>query len=409
MHSNVSVGIAHSSNDSSVEALLRDADIAMYLAKRSGKGHHEVFQPGMRQEVMDRLELRSELAEALAHNEFVLHYQPIVEVTTGRPVGVEALLRWEHPAPGQGRADAVHPARRRDRADHPDRSVGADGGLPSCRRARSTARSVWRSPSTSRPSNCAIPGLVDDVLRALDSAGLDPSRLILELTESAVVSDIDAAAITLCELRTHGVRIALDDFGAGYASLRHLRAFPVDIVKLDRSFVVNSLENDSTVLSGLIAMASSLGMETVGRGSRSRASSTCCAPLNCRYAQGYLISRPMPSDRLDDVYAIGGESDASRSSRSHPNPTSTLPGRLKNEHLFDTLHRVSSLAERFPALTAVAASERTLPVHESLVEAVAVAAAWFHGGLQRPGRGVAGHGIGKRSHPVKGPGSALPG
>ena len=98
---NVSVGIAHSSTDSSVEALLRDADIAMYLAKQSGKGHHEVFQPGMRQEMIDRLELRVELAEALGRNEFVLHYQPIVEVDTGRPVGVEALLRWEHPRRGR--------------------------------------------------------------------------------------------------------------------------------------------------------------------------------------------------------------------------------------------------------------------------------------------------------------------
>jgi EAL domain-containing protein (putative c-di-GMP-specific phosphodiesterase class I) len=148
-------------------------------------------------------------------------------------------------------------------------------------------------------------GLVDDVLRALNSSGLDPSRLILELTESAVVNDIEAAAVTLCELRTHGVRIALDDFGAGYASLRHLRAFPVDIVKLDRSFVVSSLENDSTVLSGLIAMASSLGMETVGEGIEEPGQLDMLRTLNCRYAQGYLIARPMPSDRLDDVYSIG--------------------------------------------------------------------------------------------------------
>jgi EAL domain-containing protein (putative c-di-GMP-specific phosphodiesterase class I) len=148
-------------------------------------------------------------------------------------------------------------------------------------------------------------GLVDDVLRAVDSAGLAPSRLILELTESAVISDIDAAAITLCELRTHGVRIALDDFGAGYASLRHLRAFPVDIVKLDRSFVVSSLENDSTLLSGLIEMASNLGMETVGEGIEEPGQLQMLRSLRCRYAQGYLIARPMASDRLDDVYAIG--------------------------------------------------------------------------------------------------------
>ena len=120
-----------------------------------------------------------------------------------------------------------------------------------------------------------------------------------------MVSDIDAAAVTLCELRTHGVRIALDDFGAGYASLRHLRAFPVDIVKLDRSFVVNSLENDSTVLSGLIAMAANLGMETVGEGIEEPGQLDMLRSLRCRYAQGFLIARPMPSERLDDVFAIG--------------------------------------------------------------------------------------------------------
>ncbi len=153
------------------------------------------------------------------------------------------------------------------------------------------------------------PGLVDDVQRALESAGLAPTRLILELTESAVISDIDSAAITLCELRTHGVRIALDDFGAGYRSLQHLRAFPVDIVKLDRSFVVSSLEHDSTVLSGLIDMAANLGMETVGEGIEEPSHLDMLRALNCRYAQGFLIARPMPSDRLDEVYAIGASRD----------------------------------------------------------------------------------------------------
>ena len=166
VHSNVSVGVAHSNGDSSVEALLRDADIAMYLAKQSGKGHHEIFQPGMRQDVIDRLEMRVDLADALARNEFVLHYQPIIEVATGQPVGVEALLRWEHPRRGRVEPMQFIPLAEETELIIP---IGRWVLMEACRRAveLDPRRDGLEIAVNVSAVQLRDPGLVDDVQHAL--------------------------------------------------------------------------------------------------------------------------------------------------------------------------------------------------------------------------------------------------
>jgi len=143
------------------------------------------------------------------------------------------------------------------------------------------------------------PGLADDVTDALQASGLAPHRLLLELTESTMIDDYEQAADRLANIRTMGVRIALDDFGAGYTSLRQLQSFPVDVVKLDQSFIKNTMEHDSGVLDGLISMANSLGLETVGEGIEESAQLDRLREAHCHYAQGYLFSRPVPVTQLE--------------------------------------------------------------------------------------------------------------
>jgi len=258
------------------------------------------------------------LIAALDHGAVEVLFQPQFAAVGGALIGAEALARW-HLADCTviGGAALFEAAERGGLAARLSRHV-ADVAL--------AAAAHWREDLqlslNVTAADLAEANFANAIAAAVAAANYPPERLTLEITEQVLVADLDRSAERLRQLADLGVRIALDDFGAGYASLQHLRAFPVDIVKLDRSFVVSSLENDSTVLSGLIEMASNLGMETVGEGIEEPSQLDMLRSLHCRYAQGFLIARPMPSDRLDEVYAIG--------ERGETNVTEVLPVTVKS-------------------------------------------------------------------------------
>lgn len=292
LHVGASIGIAVGGASTSVDAILRDADIAMYLAKAEGKGRPQVFRPGMQEQVVDRLALRSELVDALTRDQLTLHYQPIHDVRTNTLKGAEALLRWNHPTRGE-----IAPTRFISIAEETGLivDIGAWVLNEACRRAQTWTRNGTGLDIAVNVSAVQLfePGLVEAVRRALETTGLDPRRLVIELTETAMVHDLPEAAQRLHALRDLGVRIALDDFGSGFTSVQHLGAFPLDVVKLDRAFVVSELANGAEVLTALVGLANNLGFDVVAEGVETVEQLTALREMGCRYVQGYLVSRPL--------------------------------------------------------------------------------------------------------------------
>jgi EAL domain-containing protein (putative c-di-GMP-specific phosphodiesterase class I) len=272
----------------------------MYIAKRDGKGGYRLFEPAMHEGVLERLELRADLQRALATDQLELHYQPVVRLEDGSVSGFEALLRWRHPerglvAPG----DFIPLAEETGLIVPIGRWVLREG----CRQARTMQAHLPGDRPLSIAVNLSVKQLqhsdvVGDVRDALESSGLPPSSLTLEITESVMMTDADLAIARLEELKALGVRLAMDDFGTGYSSLSHLSRLPVDVLKMDRSFLrEGATAEGSGLATAVVALGGTLGLDVVAEGIELPEQWDGLRELGCDLGQGSLFARPMDAEQ----------------------------------------------------------------------------------------------------------------
>ncbi|MED5618855.1 putative bifunctional diguanylate cyclase/phosphodiesterase [Ideonella sp. BN130291] len=303
-----SVGIAQFPNDADdAQELLRAADTAMYGAKAAGKNTYAVFHPDMAQSSHSRLRIDTELRHAIQRNELVLHYQPIVALPDGDVLGVEALVRWQHPLRG-----LLQPAEFIDVAESTGLIVELGAWVLDAA-TRQLAR--WQAAGlghlyiavnvSGRQIKRAV--LLPQVQAALKASGANPRRLQIEITEHTLVEDVNASVQTLTALRDMGVRIAIDDFGTGLSSLAYLKRLPIDKFKVDRSFVRELPEaaGDAAIVTAVVSMAHALGLQVVAEGVETPAQREFLARLGCNHAQGFLFGKPAPADQLHWLPAVG--------------------------------------------------------------------------------------------------------
>ena len=300
-----SIGVALV-DDASVgpEDLVRNADTAMYAAKTAGKGRYAVFQPEMHERTVEFFEIQADLKRAIERREFELHYQPIVDLETEQICGVEALVRWDHPKRG-----LVMPGTFISVAEE----TGMIGQLgvwvlgEACRQAAAWRESVPGASSLTLNVNLSTrqllePDLVVRVAEVLHESDLDTAALTLEMTEGALMQDPGSTAEKLRALKQLGIELALDDFGTGSSSLAHLRQFPIDVLKIDKSFVDGVATEDSdaaALVRAIVELARTLRLGTVAEGVESPAQVTALRRANCQRAQGYLFGRPVPPAELE--------------------------------------------------------------------------------------------------------------
>ena len=304
-----SIGISTSHAEGTTpDDLLRHADLAMYTAKARGKGRIEFFEPRMHHAVIRRLELKADLEEAIAAGQFELHYQPIVDLRAGRLVGLEALVRWRHPERGLVAPGEFIPAAEESGLIIP---LGRFVLETACRQM-----ATWRAEGLATERlNLSVnvsthqlqdPGFAEMLQAVLAESRFEAARLTLEITESALMDDIEATAAILQHLKTLGLRLAIDDFGTGYSSLSYLERLPIDVLKIDRSFIA-ALRRGSEVpvlVRSIIKLGQTLRMDVLAEGIEREEQLVRLRELGCRLGQGFYFSPPVPASGAEAVLSL---------------------------------------------------------------------------------------------------------
>jgi len=298
---NASIGISWGNKDyDRPEYLLRDADTAMYRAKAQGRAKYHVFDPAMHQEAIHLLELENDLRRGVERQEFLVYYQPIVSLTTGRISGFEALVRWQHPTRGLVSPIEFIP-------------VAEETGLISAintwvLQSACHQLSIWQHhPITPEPLSISVnlsarlfsqPNLLDRIDRIIYENQINPEHLQLEITESVIMENTNAIKIILEQLKQRKIKLIMDDFGTGYSSLSYLHSFPLDALKIDKSFVKRMQENEENMglVPAMIGIANSMGMSAIAEGVETQEQLAQLRNLNCDFAQGYLFSKPIEEE-----------------------------------------------------------------------------------------------------------------
>jgi diguanylate cyclase (GGDEF)-like protein/PAS domain S-box-containing protein len=310
-----SLGISVVEGDKAADAeeLIRNADAAMYIAKRDGKGGYRLFEPAMHEGVLERLELRADLQRAITAQQLELHYQPVVRLADGAVAGLEALVRWRHPERGIVPPDQFIPLAEEMGLIVPiGRWVLREG----CRRAKAFQALMPAGSPLSMAVNLSVKQLqhsdvVGDVRDALAESRLDPASLTLEITESVMMTDTEVAIQRLKELKALGVRLAMDDFGTGYSSLSHLSRLPIDILKMDRSFLrAGATPEASGLATAVVALGKTLQLDVVAEGIEYAEQWTTLRGLGCDLGQGFYFARPMEADAVLEYLRDRAESPA---------------------------------------------------------------------------------------------------
>jgi diguanylate cyclase (GGDEF)-like protein/PAS domain S-box-containing protein len=333
-----SIGVACSRPGDDAEQLLRNADIAMYSAKAAGKARFVLFQPHMQEQLHDRLLLEQDIDLALARNEFFLEFQPVVDLTHRELLGVEALVRWNHPQRG-----IVMPGAFISIAEESGRiiEIGRRVLLDACTQVRALSESVAAGNGLRVAVNISgrhlqQGNLVADVRNALEISGLDPGNLVIELTESTIMQNTDVNLERFRELKALGVRLAIDDFGIGYSSLSYLHRFPIDILKIDRAFVSRLTEQDGgpELARAVVMLGTTLGLETIAEGIENEDQAAALLDLGCVAGQGFLFAYSSSLDVVAKTPFMARRTRMRAERAAHANLTAT--GRYRAAELWPT-------------------------------------------------------------------------